>query len=82
MRAILNERLYDTDKAKLIYKIYVPINKLHSEEFNVYRTAQGRIFAEYISEERLIDEDRLKRILSYPDCIDIYETLFGKVKEA
>lgn len=84
MKAILNNKLYDTDKAEFILAIKIPQNDFcdTAYEFNIFKTAKGNIFAEHKSAGCLIDESILKTILSRQDCIDIYIKIFGKVEEA
>lgn len=84
MRAILNNKLYDTEKAEFLFSVSVPLNDFHEtvNEFNVYKTAKGNIFAEHKNTECLVGENVLKTVLSEPDCVDIYIRIFGEVEEA
>lgn len=84
MRAILNNKLYDTEKADFIFSISVPENNFCDDvkEFNVYKTKNGSVFAEQKGAECLISGEMLKTILSRPDCVDIYTKIFGEVEEA
>lgn len=84
MKAILNGKLYDTEKADLIWRISLPTNDIHEgfNEFNIYKTVKGNIFAEHKNGECLVNENTLKSILQRPDCVDIYIKIFGEVEEA
>lgn len=84
MKAILNGKLYDTEKSDFVFGASIPRDNFHDDvnEFNVYRTKNGNIFAEHKNAECLIDDGMLKTILSRPDCVDIYIEIFGKVEEA
>lgn len=84
MRAILNGKLYDTEKSDFILGISVPQNNFGGDvsEFNIYKTKNGNVFAEHMDEECLISDSILKTILSRPDCVDIYIKVFGEVEEA
>lgn len=84
MKAILNGKLYDTEKADFIFSISIPQDIFHDDvnEFNVYKTKKGNVFAEHKGEECLISDDMLKIVLSRPDCVDIYIKVFGEVEEA
>lgn len=84
MRAILDGKLYDTEKADFIFSISVPQNNFcdDANEFNVYKTKKGNVFAEHKGAECLISDSMLKTVLSRPDCVDIYIKAFGEVEEA
>lgn len=84
MKAILNGKLYDTDKSEFIFSITIPQNDFHDtvNEFNIYKTTKGNIFAEHKNAQCLIGENMLKTILSKPDCVDIYIEIFGEPEEA
>ena len=84
MKAILNNKLYDTEKADFIFRISIPKDIFHydTNEFNIYKTKNGNIFAEQKDAECLIGDSMLKTILSRPDCVDIYVKVFGEVEEA
>lgn len=84
MKAILNGKLYDTDKSEFIFSITIPLNDFHEtvNEFNIYKTAKGNIFAEHENACCLVGENILKTILSRPDCVDIYIKIFGEPEEA
>lgn len=49
MRAILNNKLYDTEKAEFLYAVSIPQNDFCDtvNEFNIYKTEKGNIFAEH-----------------------------------
>lgn len=84
MKAILNGKLYDTEKSDFIFSISITKGAFHEyvNEFNVYRTKKGNIFAEHKDAECLISDSMLKTVLSRPDCVDIYIKVFGEVEEA
>lgn len=84
MKAMLNNKLYDTEKAEFLCAISIPQDDFHDavNEFNVYKTAKGNIFAEHKNAKCLVGENILKTVLSRPDCIDIYIKIFGEVEEA
>lgn len=84
MKAILNGRLYDTDKSDFVFGISIPQDNFHDDvnEFNVYKTKNGNVFAVHKDAECLINDSMLKTILSRPDCVDIYIKVFGEVEEA
>ncbi len=84
MKAILNGKLYDTEKAEFIYCVSIPTNDFHetTNEFDVYKTKKGNIFAEHKNSECLVADNVLKAALQRPDCVDIYIKIFGEVEEA
>lgn len=84
MKAILNGKLYDTEKSDFVFGVSIPKDVFHDDanEFNVYRTKNGNVFAEQKGAECLISDSMLKTILSRPDCVDIYVEVFGEVEEA
>lgn len=84
MKAILNNKLYDTDNAECIFGIEIPQNDFHdtANKLIVYKTEKGNIFAEHKNAGCLVGENMLKTILSRPDCVDIYIKIFGEVEEA
>ena len=84
MKAILNGKLYDTEKSDFVFGVSIPQDNFHDDvnEFNVYRTKNGNVFAEHKSAECLINDSMLKTILSRPDCVGIYIKIFGEVEEA
>lgn len=84
MRAILNNKLYDTEKAEFLIGLSIPQNNFGGDvdELNIYKTKSGNIFAENVTQDCLVSENKLKTILSRPDCVDIYIKIFGEVEEA
>lgn len=84
MKAILKGKLYDTEKAEFLYALSIPQNDFCDtvNEFNVYKTSKGNIFAEHKNAKCLVSENILKTVLSRPDCVDIYIKIFGEVEEA
>ncbi len=84
MRAILNGKLYDTEKAEFICCVSILENDFHeaTNEFNVYKTKKGNVFAEHKNSKCLVADSVLKVALQRPDCVDIYIKIFGEVEEA
>lgn len=84
MRAILNNKLYNTEKSEFLYAVSIPQGDFHDtvNEFNIYKTANGNIFAEHKNAKCLVGENILKTVLSRPDCVDIYIKIFGEVEDA
>lgn len=78
MRAVLNDKLYDTEKAKLIWKIRLS----NGLDFNVYKSEMGNIFAENELEQNIISELTLKGFLQKPGDIEVYFEIFGQPEEA
>lgn len=78
MRAIVNGKLYDTEKAEHICYLY------HSDTgYNVYKTQKGNIFAVNVLSDIFIDGEQLKRELSgSPYRTDDYIRIFGIPEEA
>lgn len=79
MRAILNEKLYDTEKSE---------NVATFERLAVYKTKNGTLFmvntgipGVYLESMHSIEQDEIKRFIGehYPDK---YIELFGEVEEA
>lgn len=84
MRAILNNKLYDTEKADFLIALSIPQNNFGGDvdELNIYKTKSGNIFVENVTQDCLVGENKLKTILSRQDCVDIYINIFGEVEEA
>lgn len=86
MRAIVNGKLYDTEKATRIDSklFHLPVvgSKL-TKYLKVYKTASGNIFAESAEEGILLDADEIKKICSgNPKAVDVYIEIFGMPEEA
>lgn len=78
MRAILNNKLYDTEKAELFRVVLHPSGM----ELKIYKTSKGNIFGVNELEEYIVDEPVLKECLRLPSCVDAYIELFGEPEEA
>lgn len=77
MQQIINDKLYDTDTAELIYSYKDPL-----KERNYYRSKMGAFFVHYIGigKMELVDEQVIKDILAERD-VSKYIDLFGAVAE-
>lgn len=77
MQQIINDKLYDTDTAELIYSYKDPL-----KERNYYRSKMGAFFVHYIGigKMELVDEQVIKDILAERD-VSKYIDIFGKVAE-
>lgn len=85
MRAIVNGKLYDTEKATRIGSeaFYLPQIGKQNKYISVYKTTGGNIFAESLEEGILLDGDEIKRICSgNPKAVDVYIQIFGTLEEA
>ena len=84
MRAIVNGKLYDTEKAKRIGNTtYLPQIGKYEKHLCVYKTESGNIFAEILEEGILLDADEIKKICSgNPKAVDTYIEIFGMPEEA
>lgn len=85
MRAIVNGKLYDTEKASFVAT--VSINNFseakRAQAFVVYKTNKGNIFAIDYVNSVIIDGDQLKKdIEGKADCVDAYIEIFGMPEEA
>ena len=77
MQQIINDKLYDTDTAELIYSYKDPL-----KERDYYRSKMGAFFVHYIGigKMELVDEQIIKDILAERD-VSKYIELFGAVAE-
>lgn len=77
MQQIINDKLYDTDTAELIYSYKDPL-----KERNYYRSKMGAFFVHYIGigKMELVDAQVIKDILAERD-VSKYIDIFGKVAE-
>lgn len=84
MRAIVNGKLYDREKATRIGNtIHLPQIGKHEKYLCVYKTESGNIFAESLEEGILLDADEIKKICSgNPKAVDAYIKIFGMPEEA
>lgn len=74
MRAIVNGKLYDTEKSEHIYSLY---------KYDVYRTQRGNVFAVDWLNEIVIDREQLGRnIEGIPGLTNAYIEIFGMPEEA
>lgn len=78
MKAIIENKLYDTDKSELFRVVLHP----NGMELKIYKTPKGAIFGVNEKEEYVIDESVLKECLKTPSCVDVYIELFGEFEEA
>lgn len=78
MKAIIKDKLYDTEKSELFRIVLHPSGM----ELKIYKTLKGAIFAVNEKEEYVIDEAVLKECLRTPACADVYIELFGEPEEA
>jgi hypothetical protein len=78
MRAIVNGKLYDTEKAKNTLVL-----SLEGIRYDIYMTQNGNIFAVNTLEGTIQDSEQLKKILEgKPECTDAYIKIFGMTEEA
>ena len=77
MQQIINDKLYDTDTAELIYSYKDPL-----KERDYYRSKKGAFFVHYIGIGKidLVDEQVIKDILAERG-VSKYIDLFGAVAE-
>lgn len=77
MQQIINDKLYDTDTAELIYSYKDPL-----KERDYYRSKMGAFFVHYIGigKMELVDEQVIKDILAEKN-VSKYIELFGAVAE-
>lgn len=65
MRAIVNGKLYDTEKATRIGNtIYLPQIGKYEKYLCAYKAESGNIFAESLEEGILLDADDIKRYVA------------------
>lgn len=83
MMAIVNGKLYDTEKANRIMVVFVPDGDSHIKTFDVYQSQKGNIFAVYRNEDMMISISQIKEMINgRPDLIDAYIQFFGMPEEA
>lgn len=79
MRAIVNGKLYDTEKAWNT----TSLTEDDKEVFQIYITKKGNIFAVDVIKKIILDSDKLKKLLEgKPGCADSYIEIFGMPEEA
>lgn len=79
MRKIINGKMYDTDKAELIYSGY---DLSRTKKRDYYRTSKGTFLCHYVSVNRLEivpDESMMEILAEYAP--DKYIEIFGNVEE-
>lgn len=85
MRAIVNGKLYDTEKStkKLDDWISIPKRDKNADNYVVYETAKGNIFARNLRKDILIDAGQIQELLNGdPKSVDTYIKIFGMPEEA
>lgn len=96
MKRIINNKLYDTDKAKELVKfgenvghhgLFYNITSAH--DAIIYKTNKGN-YLKYVGPNNdypnyktldLLTAEEVKKILIQINAIDVYETEFGKLEE-
>lgn len=96
MKKIINNKLYDTDKAKELVKfgenvghpgLFYNITSAH--DAIIYKTNKGN-YLKYVGPNNdypnyktldLLTAEEVKKILIQINAIDVYETEFGKLEE-
>lgn len=83
MRAIVNGKLYDTEKANHTMVVFISYGDSHTKTLDVYQTARGNIFAVYRNEDIILSSGQIKEMINgRPDLIDTYIEIFGTPEEA
>lgn len=83
MRAIVNGKLYDTEKSTRTMVIFIPESDSHTKTLDIYFTAKGNIFAVCRSEDIILSPAQIRELLNgRPDLIEAYMSLFGMPEEA
>lgn len=78
MKAIVNGKLYDTEKSEKILATYIG-----DSVYAVFRTKNGSIFAIDRFKNRVLDGEKLKKEFDgIPDCAEFYIKIFGTPEEA
>lgn len=78
MRAIVNGKLYDTEKAEHTLSLC-----FDNVQIDIYLTRNKNILAVNTLEGTIIDSEQLKKIFEgYPECVDAYIEIFGMPEEA
>lgn len=77
MRAIVNGKLYDTEKAEKIATFFIPYRI-----FDAYKTQKGNIFAVEKDKDIILNSEQIKQIINWrPGLMDVYEIVFGMSEE-
>lgn len=78
MRAIVNGKLYDTEKAKHTLSLCSD-----NVQIDIYLTRKHNIFAVNTLEDTILDSEQLKKIFDgHPGCAGVYIEIFGMPEEA
>ena len=93
MKAIINDKMYDTEKAERIYEFRRKVDEgeilntgLHYTPYHdvvLYKTAKGNWFEHDITNDTIavLTEDKAREIIRRL-APDIYVKMFGEVEEA
>lgn len=83
MRAIVNGKLYDTEKSKHTMTICIPKKDSHEKILDLYLTSKMNIFAVCWAENIMFSPSQIRELLNgRPDLIEAYMNLFGMPEEA
>lgn len=90
MRFILENKIYDTDKAEVIceFRAIKPLmfckTLTSSEDAILYKTNKGNWFSviERLEECTPLKKAQVKELLKNLNNVELYEKYFGKLKEA
>lgn len=78
MRAIVNGKLYDTEKAKNTLVL-----SLEGIRYGIYMTQNGNVFSVDTLNDTILDSEQLRKMLERnPGCVDAYIKIFGMPEEA
>lgn len=83
MRAIVNGKLYDTEKATERMRGFLPKGGSSLNTYIVYETEKGNIFAKNVDSGKILDAEQIKQLLNGDTkSVDIYIQIFGMPEEA
>lgn len=78
MRAIVNGKLYDTEKAKNTLVL-----SLEGIRYDIYMTQNGNVFSVDTLNDTILDSEQLRKMLERKTgCVDAYIEIFGMPEEA
>lgn len=78
MMAIVNGKLYDTEKAKNTLVL-----SLEEIRYDIYMTQNSNIFAVDTLNDTILDSEQLRKLLERKSgCVDAYIQIFGMPEEA
>lgn len=78
MRAIVNGKLYDTEKGKNTLVL-----SLEGIRYDIYMTQNGNVFSVDTLNDTILDSEQLRKMLERKTgCVDAYIEIFGMPKEA